>query len=399
MTKEQKFFLNALSDHLHNRVTAPPDGLDWHQILQYAKNHQVEGILWHQCKKYLSSNEEYGVIKKLLETAAASNLFFYANNVDAYREIKKVFLENQLRFFAVKGLAVAALYPIPAYRTMGDMDIVMSEDDCNRVQSILEKLGYRVFKDDYELQCYKQDIQLEIHDQLVYKQNKEPSKVKRYFDNCWKYARREENGSFSLDWNFHFIFLIEHTKKHFSGKGVGFRQFMDIAVAVRELTDLNWTIIEADLRRIGLWDYALTALAFCDKWFGIRAPIDTPELDKSFYEDSTDFVFKNGVFGYNHEHHREHAVERQLRISGLPKPLSKVFFMLKGTFIPYKYMINLPYCKFLIGKKYLLPYAWLYRIFYIILMKKNQFVNECRLLLESDDTFKYHERLMTKWGL
>ena len=193
--------------------------------------------------------------------------------------------------------------------------------------------------------------------------------------------------------------MIEHTKKHFSGNGLGFRQFMDIIVTASKVSDLDWKVIEKDLRYIGLWDFTLTAFAFCERWFNIQAPVNSGILDNDFYLETTEFVFQNGVFGRDHEHHNEHSMERRLRVYGLPRSLEKICFMLKEVFIPYKYMIQLPYCAFLVGRKYLLPYAWAYRVIYVIRNKKNKLESEYRLLFESDNAIKKHDRLMTKWGI
>ena len=400
MTNEQQFFLNALADHLNKRETHPPDGLDWTLIAAYAKSHQVEGIIWHQCKTFLSNRDEYSDIRKRLETSSISSLFYYANNVNALRELKRIFLENHIRFFTVKGLDVAQLYPVPAYRTMGDIDVIISEEDRSLIDGIMTGMGYKsANSNDYELNYHNRNTHFEIHDHLIYKQNQEFLKRKNYFDNCWENVKEEDDGSLSLNWNFHFAFLVQHTKKHFSGNGLGFRQFMDVAIVAREVPNLDWERIEKDLRRIDLWDFTLRAFAFCKKWFCIEPPVPTKDLDDSFYEESTDFILKNGVFGCDNEHHKEHALERRIRISKLPRQLRKFEIILKEVFIPYKYMIELPYCKFLIGRKYLLPYAWFYRIFYVICNKEEQLEAERKLLFESEDAFRYHDRLMTRWGL
>ena len=73
--------------------------------------------------------------------------------------------------------------------------------------------------------------------------------------------------------------------------------------------------------------------------------------------------------------------------------------MLKEVFIPYKYMIELPYCKFLIGKKYLLPFAWLYRIFYVITKKRDLLESKRKLVFNSEEELIHHHELMNKWGL
>ena len=242
-------------------------------------------------------------------------------------------------------------------------------------------------------------MNIEIHDHLVYKQNQEKKAIVDYFDRCWDYIRSDKDGNNKLDWNYHFVFLIEHTKKHFHGNGIGFRQFMDITVTARAIPDLDWGKIKTDLKRIGLLDFAETAFAFCKIWFDIDIPFECATIDESMYDESTELIFKNGVFGRDNEHHKEHSLERRMRSTSLPRPLSKMHIINKAVFLPYKYMIKLPYCDFLIGRRYLLPAAWIYRIVYIIRNKKKQLDEERRLLFDSEEIILQHNRLMKKWGL
>lgn len=399
MTKEQQFFLQVLADHLNKRETCTPAGMDWQQIYAYAKSHQVQGIFWNQCKEYLSSDEEQKEIKNKLQLDAVKSTYLYCNNTYTYKELKAIFEKNQVRFFPVKGLEIAALYPMPAFRTMGDIDIVVAEGQRDKVQNDMLEKGYELSKDDYEVIYNKQNVCIEVHDHLVYKQNQENAEVKKYFDDCWSHICKDNEGNEILDWNYHLVFLIQHTKKHFHGNGIGFRQFMDIAVASKAAPNLNWTIIEADLKKIGLWEFTLKAFAFCQRWFDMEPPVKIQSLDEDFYEESTEFVFKNGVFGYDNEHHHEHAIERQIRASGMTKTLGKVNIVLRDVFIPYDEMVELPYCAFIKERKWLLPAAWIYRIFYVLRKKRYQFEAKRSLLFESEDIINRHRNLMKRWGL
>lgn len=399
MTKEQAFFLEVLADHFNQRPTNPPAGLDWDQLISYATRHQLQGILWHQCRTFLFGLEEYQDLYKSLQMTAMASQYNYANKAYAFQELGSCLKDHHIGFFAVKGLEVAALYPIPCYRTMGDLDIVVAEKDKEDIRSLVGKLGYQLIAHDFEMVCQKQYITIEIHDHLVYKQNQEFPIIKDFFDKCWDYVREDENGNTVLDWNYHFAFLVEHLKKHFGGNGIGFRQFMDLAVVCEKVHELDWKKIEEYLRKIGLWDFALTALAFCQRWFDFVLPTATREIDDAFYQESTELVFNNGVFGFNNAHHREHSIERRLRASSLPRSLSKIKLVLKEVFISYKYMIQLPYCSFLIGKKALLPFAWLYRIYYVVTKKKALLDSKRRLLFNSDEELLRHHKLMRKWGL
>ena len=397
MTRDQQFFLDTLADYLWERKTNPPEGLDWKQVVTYARSHQVEGIFWKQCKDYLLSNPQLEEIKGLLETASAKTLFFYANNRQAFNEITAEFKKERVRFFFIKGMDVATLYSVPAYRTMGDMDIVMPFSDRERSHDILTRLGYMCGEGERVKVYRRGQTNLEIHDQLVNSENIEAQVRRAYFNDYWKYVR-ENNGIGVLDWSFHFLFLIEHTKQHFSANGVGFRQFMDIAVTAKNQKGLNWSWIEQELRRIDLWEFASTAFAFCNKWWGVDVPLGLKNLDENFYYESTEFVFKNGVFGFDNENSSIHLVEKQMRVASLPKFLQIVRVVITKVCISYSAAVMLPYLSFVNGKKYLLPFAWIYRVFYVAIKKRGNISRAIKLIFGSSEVIDYHRRLMDKWG-
>ena len=62
-------------------------------------------------------------------------------------------------------------------------------------------------------------------------------------------------------------------------------------------------------------------------------------------------------------------------------------FMTKLTLLlpSYKKMKNIPYVKFIDGRPYLLPFAWIYRIIYNFKNKKD-FVKEATSNLDGDET-------------
>ena len=132
---------------------------------------------------------------------------------------------------------------------------------------------------------------------------------------------------------------------------------------------------------------------------GINPPISVPEIDDEMLEQSTEYIFSNGVFGFNNENHQIYATGKRLSLSKLPWPLRKAEMIAKKVFIPYKRAKDLPYCSFVHGRRYLLPAAWIYRIYYIVKKRRDSFTENCKALFGNDDLLDEHKALMTKWGL
>ena len=398
MILEQEFFLKILADHIHGLETHIPDSLDWGQVVHYAWSHQVEGIVWHQCHDYIKSKPELARICERLETASMAEAFCYQNNQRALQELEQTLRNQKIRSISLKGLNVAEFYPIPVYRTMGDMDIIVAKDDLNRIEDIMYGLGYQR-KQGERVQIYSRGVTLiEVHHQLVNKQNLETAQRRSYFNCIWNHVH-EENGIYYLDWNFHFLFLIEHTKQHFSANGVGFRQFLDIAVVAKNNLHLDWAWIRHELETIDMWDFAVNVFAFCKKWWGIDLPFEIAKPDETFYEQSTELVFQNGVFGFENRNASIHLVEKELRVSTLPKSLRLIGIAIKRICIPYNQILTLPYCSFVRGRKYLLPFAWIYRLVYAVIHKKGNIIKTSRDIFNSSEIISVHKKLMDRWGV
>ena len=400
MTREQEFFLQVLADHIHGRATNPPEGLDWPLIAKYAKSHEVEGIIYHQCKEYLSEHDELAAVNERLSQSSAAALFYYLNTRQAFEELKATYEREKTPFFTVKGLTVAELYPVPAFRTMGDLDIVLHSKDREKTHEALLALGYQN-KTHPLVGCYHRANQsLEIHDRLVYDVDETNSSRKNFFNSCWNYAIPADNKGvyYQLDWSFHFAFLVDHLMKHFTVEGVGFRQFMDLAITAKNV-ELDWLWLEKHLRKCELWDFTLTALTFCNIWWGIKVPVPLKNLDISIYETSTELIFKNGVFGFDNEDHAVHATGKSIDSIKGPKRLRPVILAIKKVCKSYDEMILLPYCAFLKGKKCLLPIAWVYRVFYVALNKKGNISAERKRVFESGDILDERSEILKQWGL
>ena len=139
-------------------------------------------------------------------------------------------MDNKIQYFSVKGLAIADYYPMPALRTMGDIDLVVKDKE--NVKNLLITIGYSFNEEEFngwfnEWHFFKHGVEFELHDYLMYEQSLIPIEEVRYFNKCWDYVTDNE-----LDWNYHFVLLIAHLRKHLL-RGVGFRQFLDIAILIK----------------------------------------------------------------------------------------------------------------------------------------------------------------------
>ena len=68
---------------------------------------------------------------------------------------------------------------------------------------------------------------------------------------------------------------------------------------------LDWNIIADYLRESGLYDFARVVCGFNESWFGVTSPFEKAEINGVVIEESTDYIFANGVFGYDNDDNKK----------------------------------------------------------------------------------------------
>ena len=398
MTKEQAFFLSIIKDHIRKEKTEIPGDVDWSIISRYAKEQDLQGIVYYQCKSYLKSFFQLKEVCKTLDKAFMLSLYMYASYNHSYSEVKAAFQESNIRFFTVKGLEVALTYPFPALRTMGDLDIVMSTEDREKSISTMKQMGYSLQKGAYEWHYRKQNVNIEAHNCLNYYEYQDYRTP--FFKSCWEYCENSKDGTTILNHSYHFVFLIEHLRRHFNTHGVGFRQFIDIVTYIETYRDLDWNWIEETLTKLGILLFAKNVFYVCEQWWGFSPPKKMQGIlhDQDFLDESTDLIFRNGVFGFNNDEHWGNALSGSLSHMETIAILRPVIRCFREVCKPYEVMSRYPYCSFLIGKKYLLPLAWGRRFFYLTNNKRKETIKAVKSMTDKEKLSK-HIDIRKQWGL
>ena len=389
MTKEQSFFIRILSDHLNGRETKCIEDMDWDVIHQYARKHQVSGMVYSQVKNHMPAD-----IQNAFRQETIATIYHAANRDNDFAAVKKELNENNIPYFVIKGLEVAALYPNPKLRSMGDIDLVVKPEDREKSQNIIINNGYECIsrQDEREWQYYKNKMELELHDRLVYEEAVNEKGQDEFFNDCWRYVQDGQ-----LDWNFHLLFLIFHLRKHFMNSGVGFRMFMDLAVVAQKI-EINWTWMQKHLVDTRMITFAQTCYGFIDKWFDIHTPIEK-SIEEDFYEKATQKIFADGIYGFDNIENTNSDIINIIR-KGKNIRVSKKKYIIRKVFPTLTDMKNDRTYKYIHKCKLLLPIAWLQRIAKII---KNRGIYSAKSDMEKiyalDDIIQKRDNMLKKWGL
>jgi len=389
VTKEQHFFLSIIKDYIHGSKTEVYETVDWQATFDYSQSHQLTAIVYHQCKSIIPQN-----IFEAFKSYSLSTIYSNINRRKTTESVIDLLQENGIECFLIKGFDIADYYPNWQYRTMGDTDIVVN--DVEKSHNILLGAGFKNLSKnkDREYQYSKQNMEFELHDRLVYEEAINLDRITKFLN---AYSDYVVDGK--LDDSFHFIFVLNHLRKHFMNSGVGFRQFVDIAVLIKNDDRIDWTWTEERLGSVGLLPFAKTVFYYIEQWFGVKAPIEAEDVSGEVFEESTAYVFDNGVFGFDNEANKDFLVSNTVR-KAKNKRLAMMKTAMQKAFPSYKALITSERYSFLKGKPILLPAAWIYRIISGVHRKGfNSGKKQISKSFVSKDYIAKREEMFRNWGL
>ena len=246
MTAEQELFLSCLSDFCSGEETEPRPGLiDYDKLFQIAEEQSLASVIYEQYCRRIPSNGRF-------HSAFLSDVFLSVNRKHLLEEILSHFSEAGIAVIAMKGSVFRDYYPVPALRSMGDIDLIIHPEDRKKSDEIMTNvLGYHRMVDNHAVWTYWTGyIMFEIHDHMFYESLTSRFDYRGYFDHVWDHVKpgtvfglRYDNLLVPED-SFHFLYLMAHSAKHIINKGSGFRAFLDMALmAHNDQASLNWSWI------------------------------------------------------------------------------------------------------------------------------------------------------------
>ena len=396
-----KKMLGYLKDFVHCEESVFDEHTDWDDLIQTSIRHSLDGIIYKQCRSVIPKEIRRKYLKQYLANASIS--FQRKSEIN---RLKEGFERNGIQAVFMKGSVFRDYYPIPALRSMGDIDFIIHEEDRNTVDSIfIEQLGYQKFIDNHSVWTYfKGNIYIEVHTHMFYENLANDIDYAGYFDHIFEHIKHgkvfdlESDSIYIPDENYHFLYLMTHTAKHIINSGSGFRAYLDM-VLMTQKCDLDWDWIKEELIKLKLLEFTETCFALCEKWFDVKMPLDHKELDPSFFEEITEKTFHDGVFGLGNKANEGAHSAKEIKRKDKGYWLTAMHLSLQMLFPSYQDMILPEWYSFLRGRPWLLPVGWIYRWGYCIAHKSKASLNRLTEPFRIKKKIEKREDYISTWGL
>lgn len=226
-----------------------------------------------------------------------------------HAEAHRLMMKADVPYVVLKGSASASYYPEPLFRTMGDVDLLISKSNLPKVDVILRENGFHPDENSthdchlaYHRRTYGATSTWEVHWRPVgIPHDKIGVKIQGYLKNIIASAERckVSEGEYMVPSAFHHgLVLLLHTASHLTSTGIGLRHLCDWAVFVAKFSDEEFCeMFEDKLKEVGLWRFAQLLTQLSMKYLHCPAKEWCGAGDDDYLEMMMVDIMNGGNFG------------------------------------------------------------------------------------------------------
>lgn len=328
-------------------------------LLNIAQKHHIVTMLYyamHDCGVKIPDEIQHRMQQIVLAEAVVNEQQLYC--ID---EIGRIFAENNIDYMFLKGSVLKKYYPRTEMRRMGDIDILIREEQYRKITEIMTGIGF-VFKyeSDHELVWRRGNVTIELHKILMPSYNTD---LHGYFGNGWKRAVLQEKNRYTFSDNDMLIYIFSHFAKHYRDTGIGIIHMCDLYFVLKNF-NLDFDYIDKELEKLHLRDFWHNVKATLDVWFNGAQSTDMTDY-------ITAVIFNSGVYGLKENSVLSMALKSEKTHKNLIcGKIYRIFHMFFPTYSSMKRKYPA-----LVKSPYLLPYFWVCRWVRLLFTRRKDIKN------------------------
>ena len=270
--KETKVLLALMAHEIfHREMEIDTSAVDWMSVLAEAGRHKVTALLYPTIRELdgVPENAFNKACGMAIAVAQASEAM-----LKRQREILDLLEARQIPCAVLKGTSVAYLYPHPELRTIGDIDILVDEENLDEACRALQADGFAPsYTAEKHLCLQKGAVWVEMHRMVsVFPESEKGRFTKQTMADALHHIQTAEIDSVRfpmLSGAYQIIALLAHMEQHLATSGIGLRQVCDWAVTAHALRNCFDGETLALLERCGLLRFARIMTRLCERYLGL----------------------------------------------------------------------------------------------------------------------------------
>ncbi|MDE5547053.1 MAG: nucleotidyltransferase family protein [Anaeroplasmataceae bacterium] len=263
-------------------------------------------------------------------------------------ELTEFFNKANIKHLFLKGSVLYGLYPDPALRTRGDIDILVDNEKFNEAKQILLDNGYQMLpmESQHHIEFVKNNMMVELHFLLF----DEFCNI-AYFKSPFDLAIPIEKSYYTFTNENFFVYCLYHFAIHLK-MGAGLRYILDFYYMLKKW-DIDKELLHSKIKEVGythLYHNILNAIYYLTE----EELDEFPKEDISFF---IEYLVKSGIHGFGKENERD---EKGFSIKN-----NKLKAIISGTFMTNKAFRVSKYPR--LGKHWFTyPLCLIHRIIYLL---------------------------------
>lgn len=379
MDQQYRLLIDLVRSHFTGEAVEIPENADLSALYEAAQRHKLQTFVYG----YLE-NTPYGPEAMEAIGGAYHKAVFRDVQADYIRaQVTQVLTEAGIDHVYQRGVCLKHDYPVPAMRTMSDMDILIHSEDLHKLPKVMSALPcvQRPGDGNHRIFSVSPGFTVEFHPNLIHCS----SHVGTGINPGWQFVPEgQPSGEQFMTEEGFYLSVLCHLANHFAAGGVGIRFVLDIWVC-RHLRKQqpDRMLVEQELTRIGLLKFARQIEALADQWFsGITPEMELYELEEYILTSTSHGDDTRSMLN---------SVCLSPGGSGFSALWRKVFYPKQDLYERYDWVK---------GRPWLLPVAWFVRMWQALTRRRKLVSTWGRGTMKfTDDQIRQQREKLKRFGI
>lgn len=406
-TQRQIIYMLSAAIRKKNVKFKSDEKINWNEVLEESEAHKVTPLIYSSINRAEALNIMDESTLSTLKKNVFKSSITQSSHIKNVASVLEIFNNAGIPIIVLKGLVVRDYYPIPDLRTMCDADVLVHEEDLEKVSALMISLGFNQIKekDDHgaHIVFYKGSTVFEVHWTLI--NDRFFKGDKSFEDKLWDDAMDVTVGGVktkSLSLEDLAVHLCTHMAVHLAYSGFGVRQLTDLVVLVERKGHLiDWKAFLNKSKECGVYTFAIAIFNICNRLFDMEMPKEIKgekNIKNKYIEQLIQDIFDSGVHGKKSNDRvfaAEFAFDQGEGAADGSVSIIKKF--MKLLFPPIRQMSD----KYNYAKKFILlaPIAWIHHLIEGILNKDYNFSSKMKMATSTVSVANKRNKLLKELEL
>ncbi|MCD2503297.1 nucleotidyltransferase family protein [Clostridium sp. NSJ-145] len=406
-TQRQIIYMLSAAIRKKNVKFKSDEKINWNEVLEESEAHKVTPLIYSSINRAEALNIMDESTLSTLKKNVFKSSITQSSHIKNVASVLERFNNAGIPIIVLKGLVVRDYYPIPDLRTMCDADVLVHEEDLEKVSALMISSGFNQIKekDDHgaHIVFYKGSTVFEVHWTLI--NDRFFKGDKSFEDKLWDDAMDVTVGGVktkSLSLEDLAVHLCTHMAVHLAYSGFGVRQLTDLVVLVEKKGHLiDWKAFLNKSKECGVYTFAIAIFNICNRLFDMEMPKEIKgekNIKNKYIEQLIQDIFDSGVHGKKSNDRvfaAEFAFDQGEGAADGSVSIIKKF--MKLLFPPISQMSD----KYNYAKKFILlaPIAWIHHLIEGILNKDYNFSSKMKMATSTVSVANKRNKLLKELEL